>query len=589
MRMTHLIGKRYKEKPAETSLKSHEFLLRGGYARQVSSGIYSLLPPAVRIVDKIKTIIRDEMDRIGGQEILMPLVLPRELWDESGRYSSVGNELVRFKDRTQHDMVLAMTHEEAVIHLSRSEITSYRQLPYMVYQIQTKFRDEPRSRGGLIRVREFTMKDAYSFHTSQADLEDYYLKCWGAYVRIFARAGIPETVVVASDTGMMGGSVAHEFMLLCDAGEDTIVACTNCSYIANSEIATSKVKEHHEELLPLKKIDTPNCSQIDQLVKLLKIPGSKILKAVVYYVGDSDTIVLTLIRGDLEINEVKLSKILLSVPQPAKSEHITILGSVPGYVSPIGINRDCCKIIVDHSVASANNLVCGANEGGKHFLNFNLLRDLPDAKTVDIAIAQPEDICIECGSPLKTSRGIEVGNIFQLSTKYSKAMAMRYLDENGTEQIPIMGCYGIGVGRLMSSIMEALHDQNGPIWPMSISPWQVHLIALQADNAEVRAVAQKIYDDLQSMSIEVLLDDRDERPGVKFAEADLLGIPLRINVSNRHLPSGLVEFQYRGIERDASLVAIDQAPSQAKSIINKALREIEEQAERSAEKQIHKG
>lgn len=546
MRMSRLAGMRYKETPSEARLASHAFLLRGGYIRQVSNGIYSLLPPAKRVVAKIERIIREEMDRIGGQEVLMPVALPRELWDESGRYESVGSELVRFKDRTGHDMLLAMTHEEAVVHLCRNEIHSYAQLPLMVYQLQTKFRDEPRSRGGLIRVREFTMKDAYSFHRTAEDLDEYYQQCCVAYERIFQRVGLPEVIAVQSDSGMMGGRVAHEFMLLCDAGEDTIATCDTCAYRANMEVAQGHIAGQHEPQLPLEKVQTPDCRTIEEVAGFLGVPTSKTAKAVFYTSGATGELVFLVIRGDLQVNETKLANLLHAAPAVADDALIRAAGAVPGFASPMGVDAARCRILVDQSIAGASNLVCGANEEHYHYRNFNLERDLPGATMVALAEAREGDGCPSCKSGhLVLRRGVEVGNVFQLGTKYTQSMGMTYTDEQGQPQVPIMGCYGIGVGRLMSSVMEARHDEYGPCWPMSIAPWHVAIVALQMNKRPARDAAERLHAQLTEAGVEVLYDDRDLSPGAKFAEADLLGIPLRFTVSERNIAQGVVEWKRR--------------------------------------------
>ena len=544
MRMTALVGRRYKERPAEAQLDSHAFMLRGAYARQVANGIYSLLPPGLRVARKIEQIIREEMDRVGGQEVLMPIVLPRELWEESGRYGAVGAELLRFADRTGHDMLLAMTHEEGVVHLARYEVNTYKQFPFMLYQIQTKFRDEPRSRGGLIRVREFTMNDGYSFHTTQADLEEYYRRCSVAYKRIFARAGIPEVAVVQSDSGMMGGKVAHEFMLLCDAGEDTIFKCGACSYLANANVAQGRVQEFPEPMQELQKVHTPAMKSIEEVAAFLKVETRRTAK-VVFYESDSEgRPVMAILRGDLAVNEAKLARLLLKQPALAEEATIRKTGAVPGFASTLGVSG--CRIIADVTAAGSNNLVCGANESDYHFLNWNLKRDAKDYEVADIATAREGDGCPQCAGTLSAKRGIEVGNIFQLGDKYTRAMGLRYLDPNGKEQTPIMGCYGIGVGRLLASVMEARHDEYGPVWPISIAPWQAHLCVIDIKKENVARTAEELYAGLQAAGIEVLMDDRGERPGIQFADADLLGVPLRLIVSDRNLAAGQVEWKLRG-------------------------------------------
>lgn len=584
MRMSHMVGSRFKERPAEAAIESHALLLRGGYARQVSNGIYSLLPPGLRVVRKIERIIREEMDRIGGQEVLMPLVQPRELWDESGRYESVGHEMVRFKDRTGHDMVLAMTHEEGVVHLVRNEINSHAQLPFMVYQIQTKFRDEPRSRGGLIRVREFTMKDGYSFHTTQEDLERYYADCYKAYHRVFARAGLPQVVAVQSDTGMMGGKVAHEFILLTEIGEDTIVLCEEEGYVANMEVATGRIAHFPADPLPLEKVHTPGKQTIEEVAGFLGIPHTQTAKAVFYESDAEGKLVLAVVRGDRDVNEMKLAKIIGAMPAPASDGKIRAAGAVPGYASPMGLDPKKVRIVVDHTVAGSNNLATGANEADYHFKNFNLERDLPGTSTVDIVQVAEGDRGPEGRGAITLERGIEVGNIFQLGTKYSASMKMSYNDENGKAQTPIMGCYGIGVGRLMSSIMEVHRDDYGPIWPLSVAPWQVHLNALQmAKSPEVRETAETLYADLTARGVEVLFDDRDARPGVQFADADLLGVPLRLIVGDRNLKDGNIEWKRRDTG-ESGVVPVAEAANLVAGWIAEAVAALDAAAAERAER-----
>ncbi len=571
MRMSALVGRRYKERPAEAQLDSHAFMLRGAYARQVANGIYSLLPPGLKIARKIEQIIREEMDRVGGQEVLMPVVLPRELWEESGRYGAVGAELLRFTDRTGHDMLLAMTHEEGVVHLARGEVNSYKQFPFMLYQIQTKFRDEPRSRGGLIRVREFTMNDGYSFHTNQAELEEYYRRCSIAYKRIFARAGIPEVAVVQSDTGMMGGKVAHEFMLLCDAGEDTIFKCASCNYVANADVAVGRVENFPEPMQDLQKVHTPAMKTIEEVAAFLKVETRRTAKVVFYEADSEGRPVMAILRGDLAVNEAKLARLMLKQPALAEEATIRKTGAVPGFASTLGVHG--CRIIADVTAAESNNLVCGANEGDYHFLNWNLKRDAKDYEVADIATAREGDGCPQCAGKLSATRGIEVGNIFQLGDKYTRAMGLRYLDPNGKEQVPIMGCYGIGVGRLLASVMEARHDEYGPVWPISIAPWQAHLCVIDLKKENVARTAEQLYAGLQAAGIAVVMDDRGERPGIQFAEADLLGVPLRLIVSDRNCAAGQVEWKLRGAPEKGT-VPIADAVAFAKKLCADKLNDI---------------
>lgn len=543
MKVDKLIGDRFKERPADCAIDSHALMVRGGYMKQVANGIYSQLPPLKRISQKIEQIIREEMDAIDGQEVSMPVVLPGSLWEESGRYESVGSELLRFTDRNRSQMVLAMTHEEAAVQLVREYAQTYTRYPFMLYQIQTKFRDEARPRAGMIRVREFTMKDAYSFHTSQEDLEQYYAKCLRAYERIFARAGLPEVVSVASDSGMMGGSVSHEFMLLTAAGEDTVAVCKECGYRANIEAAECIVhNERSEEEQPLTAIPTPHSSTIEELCAFLKIPMEKTCKAVVYQRPDG-SYVIAFVRGDLEISEAKLTSLLGSELYPAVVTEES--GIVAGYIGPVGL-PDHVTVVLDRSVKGANGLVTGANQPEMHYIGFDPERDCPGAEYHDVAKIKDGGICPCCGKPaVSLSRGIEVGNIFQLGTKYSKSMGMQYTDENGTLQTPIMGCYGIGVGRLAASVCEVRHDDYGPIWPVSIAPWQVELCCLRSDDPAARESADALYRELQAAGIEVLYDDRQVRAGVMFSDADLFGCPVRVVISPKTAAAGEIELSTR--------------------------------------------
>ncbi len=488
----------------------------------------------------------------------MSALLPRELWDESGRYESIGPELMRLKDRTGHDMVLAMTHEEAVVHLVRNEARSYRSYPFMLYQIQTKFRDEPRSRGGLIRTREFTMKDAYSFHRDQASLDEFYERCAYAYSRIFARCGIPEVKKVQSDTGMMGGGVAHEYMLLSESGEDTIVGCNGCAYMANLEAAHCKWREIQQQPSILQKVHTPGKQSIKDVAAFLNVPESQIAKVVLYESDSTGRPVMVLIRGDIEVNEIKLAKLIDVVPAPASEKTILKTSAVAGFASPIGIHD--CRVIVDESLVTGTNFVAGANEIDYHYINFDLARDAGKYEIHDIATIKDGDICPLCGGTLSLKRGIEVGNIFQLGSKYTDRMRMRYLDEKGNECTPIMGCYGIGIGRLMASIIEARHDKFGPIWPKSIAPFSVHIITIDLREAEKETFSTPIYRDLCAKGIETVYDDREERPGVKFADADLIGAPLRLIFSGKNLDSKMVEWKSRDGSQKGSL-QVDQVIS----------------------------
>ena len=552
MKLSKLVGDRFKETPSDCVVASHALMLRGGYMKYVANGIYSSLPPLKRITKKIEEIIREEMDALEGQEVSFPVALPASLWEESGRYASVGSELLRFTDRNGAKMVLGMTHEEAAVQLVREYASTYSRYPFMIYQIQTKFRDEARPRAGLIRVREFTMKDAYSFHTSQEDLENYYARCLRAYQRIFARAGIPEVVCVASDSGMMGGNLSHEFMLLTPAGEDSIVLCPECGYSANMEAA--ECIYHTEEgsagtgsapsaLLP---VETPGVHTIEELADFLHIAPSSTCKAVVYQKNRDDSYVVLFLRGDLEVNEAKLTSFLGEDIHPAVITEES--GLQAGFIGPVSLRGpEGTTVLFDRSLEGLSGLACGANREGWHMTGLDLKRDCPDAVYRDFAKASAGGICPVCGRrSLTISRGIEVGNIFQLGDKYTRSMHMQYVDEKGNSHTPIMGCYGIGVGRLAASVCEAKHDDYGPVWPISIAPWQVHLCCMRGDNAEVRAQADRLYEALQKAGVEVLYDDRNVSAGVMFSDADLLGVPVRLITSPRNWKEGCVELSLRG-------------------------------------------
>ena len=561
MKMSKMVGRRLKEVPKDAKTDSHKFLIRGGYIRPVSAGIYDLLPAGKRIVEKIERIIREEMNRIDGQEILMPVVLPAELWEESGRYGVVGAELLRFSDRNNKPMLLAMTHEECVTAVVRTEVNSYKQLPVMLYQIQTKYRDEARPRAGLIRTREFTMKDAYSFHTDQADLEKYYVRAHEAYERIFKRIGLDNVLSIESNSGMMGGKVSHEFMAVCDCGEDTLFVSPDKSYRANREIATAAWKFEKSAPLPLEKVLTPGCKTIEEVANFLHVEAKDTGKAVFYSDAATGELIFAMIRGDFEVNESKLSNALrVNELKFADDGAILDAGAVPGYASPIGIKGKKVKVILDRSVVESSNLVVGANEEDCHYKNFNVERDLEgvDYIVTDIATVRAGDPCPKTGEPLEMLRGIEVGNIFQLGTKYSASMGCNYLDQNGKSAPMVMGCYGIGVGRAMASVVEYSHDDYGPVWPMSIAPFQVQICALNPNKPGVTEAAESIASELEKMGVEVLYDDRGEKAGFMFSDADLLGIPLRIVISPKTLEAGQVEFKRRN-SRESELISVTDA------------------------------
>ncbi len=550
MRLSRHFGATLREAPAGVEAISHQLLLRAGYIRQLGQGLFSYLPLAKRALTKIENIMREEMDAIGGQELTMPVVHPAEVWKATGRWYAVGPEMARFKDRKERDMVLAMTHEEVVADLCKSDIKSYKQLPQLIYHIQTKFRDDPRPRAGLIRVREFTMKDSYSLDLDEAGLDAQYRAHYQAYFNIFNRCGVP-TLAVGSDVGMMGGSLAHEYMYLTPVGEDTLVLCRHCGYAANRQIARfAKQPAAPAALQPLEKVATPDCKTIEALANLLNIPKSKTAKAVFMIAGHEEQgetreeFVFAIVRGDMEVNETKLTNAVhADWLRPATDGEIRAVGATPGYASPIGLKN--VTVVVDDAVPASPNLVAGANEEGYHLRNTNTPRDYAAAVVADIATASDGDACVNCGSALYTARGVEVGNIFKLGTRYSAAIGATYLAADGTEKPIVMGSYGIGSGRLLACAAEEHHDEHGLKLPITLAPYHVHLVSLAGNDAQVSAVTERVYQALLTANVEVLYDDRAESPGVKFADADLIGIPIRLTVGGKSLRRGGVEMKRR--------------------------------------------
>jgi prolyl-tRNA synthetase len=558
MKMSNLFFRTLREAPADSEVVSHQLLVRAGFIQQLGAGVYSVLPLAKRSLVKLENIMRDEINAIGGQELTMPVVNPAEIWKETNRYYEIGSEMARFNDRKGADMVLAMTHEEIVADLVRKLVQSYKQLPMLVYHIQTKWRDDARPRAGLIRVREFTMKDSYSLDVDEEGLDKQYRDHYQAYFNIFHRCGLP-VVAVLSDVGMMGGTMAHEYMYLTPIGEDTLLLCDSCGYMANRQIALFQKPEiEMEEALPLEEVPTPGASTIEDLAKFLDIPQRKTAKAV-FLVGtftegeeDIHRLVFAVVRGDMELNETKLANVVKAKElRPAHEEEIEEVGAVPGFASPIGLKE--VLVVVDDMVAKSPNLVSGANKIDYHFKNVNYNRDFEASIVTDITAAEEGFACINCGEKLHESRGVEVGNIFKLGTKYTEALGATFLDQNGKSQPVIMGSYGIGSGRLLACITEEHHDDKGIIWPISIAPYHVHLVALKGVDDE----AEKIYEALQKVGLEVLYDDRKESPGVKFNDADLIGIPIRITVGAKSLVEGNVEVKLRK-EEHRSAVAVSE-------------------------------
>ncbi|MCY3735636.1 MAG: proline--tRNA ligase [Gemmatimonadaceae bacterium] len=585
MRMTRLFSQTLREAPADAQVPSHILLLRAGYIRQLASGIFSYLPLAHRALSRIEEIIREEMDAIGGQEIKMPVVHAADVWKESGRYEEYDESLTRFHDRHGRDMVLATTHEEIVADLASREIRSYRQLPAMVYHFQTKWRDEARPTSGLLRVREFTMKDSYSLDAGPEGLEAQYRAHYQAYFNIFRRCGLPVRAV-RSDVGMMGGSAAHEFMYLNEVGENTLALCDACGYAANTEVARfAKAEAAAEEPAPLEKVATPGAATIAELAAFLDIPASRTAKAV-FLVGRfkaseaggeaGERLVLAMIRGDLEVNEVKLANAAGALSlRPAHDEEIAAAGAVPGYASPMGL-AESVLVVADDSVVSSPNLVSGANEAGYHVRNVNHGRDWEAAVVDDIALAEAGHACPDCGAPLRIARGVEVGNIFQLGTRYSEALGASFLDEQGRERPVIMGSYGIGVGRLLACVAEEHHDGNGLSLPVTVAPYQVHLVSLAKAEGPARSAAEALYEELTAAGVEVLYDDRGENPGVKFNDADLIGCPVRVTVGDRGLKKGTLEVKLRGASGRGEEVPVAEVAGRVEEELAELRRRIEE-------------
>jgi prolyl-tRNA synthetase len=542
--VSKLFGRTLREAPNDAEMACHVWLARGGLIRRLSTGLYAVQPLGHRVIRRVEAIIREEMERIDGQELSLPLVQPAELWQKSGRYDLIGSELVRFKDRTEHPMVLAMTHEEAITQVASEELSSHRQLPFMLWQFQLKFRDEPRARGGLIRVREFTMKDAYSFHKDQDCLDAYYQRAYDAYVRIFRRCGI-EPVIVQSDTGIMGGKVAHEFMLQSPSGEDYLILCPETGFSANAEIAQFAREPIPGEPLPLEKVATPGKTSIEDVSAQLGVEAKNTLKMVMYGAefGNKTKFVAVAIRGDLDVSETKVRNTLKAKTiWAATDDMIREAGLEPGFASPIGMKSGI--LLVDLSVPVSANLVAGANEAGFHVKNVNYGRDFACqghfSEPVDVAQAAEGHLEIGGVHRLKSVRGIEIGNIFKLGTKFSEALGCTFQAEDKSTKPAVMGCYGIGVGRLMASIVENSHDDNGIVWPKEVTPFHVHIVPLGKES-EILDDCVSLARELEAAGYDVLVDDRDERPGVKFKDADIWGVPVRLALGGKSREQGSFE------------------------------------------------
>jgi prolyl-tRNA synthetase len=580
MKMSQLFGQTLREAPADAEVVSHNLLLRAGFIRPLGAGIFSYLHLAKRSMQKIEDILRTEMDRIGGQEIAMPVVQPAELWKETKRWFQIGSEMGRFKDKNDHDMVLAMTHEEVVADLVRREIQSYKQLPRLVYHIQTKWRDDPRPRAGLIRVREFTMKDSYSLDADLDGLDAQYRAHYQAYFNIYHRCGLDVTAV-KSDSGMMGGKLAHEFMYLTPIGEDTLLLCPRGDYTANRQVARFQKKPGApEELKLVEKVKTPECKSIEDLAKFLGVAKSKTAKAVFFIAtipsGEElqEKFIFAVVRGDMELNETKLANAISARDlRPATTDEIVAVGAVPGYASPVGLQK--VLVVVDDVIPVSPNLVAGANIEGYHLLNTNYPRDYRAEIVTDISAAEEGNACPVCGSPLRMERGVEVGNIFKLGTRYSEALGCTFLDKDGQQKPVIMGSYGIGVGRLLACVAEEHHDEHGLIWPVTLAPYHVQLVLLRGKGLnQPEETAEKLYTDLQAAGLDVLFDDRDESPGVKFNDADLIGLPVRITVSERALAQKGVEFKLRtSVEK--SIIPLEETVATVQNKLNDLYQEID--------------
>ena len=543
MKMTNLYAPTLREVPAEAEVPSHQLMLRAGMIRKAAGGVYSYLPLAWRTLRKIEQIVREEMDAKGGQEIAMPIVQPAEIWQQTGRWDVYGDEMFRLKDRHQRDFCLGPTHEEMVTTLVKQDVRSYRQLPLLVYQIQNKYRDEIRPRFGLMRGREFIMKDLYSFDRDTAGLEISYKKMYDAYSQIFSRCGL-EFRPVEADPGAIGGSGTHEFMVIADSGEAAIAYCDGCDFAANVEKAEllplTSVAEAEK---PLETVATPGKKTINDVAGYLSLSADRLIKSLAFITEKGP--VLALIRGDHEVNEIKLANLLnvLQLEMAGEKEIQSLFHSEPGYIGPVGLTN--VTIVADASVMNLHNAVCGANQADRHFINVLPRRDIKPTHVADIRLIREGDPCPRCSSPVKTARGIEVGQVFKLHTKYSQALDATYLDENGQEQLMVMGCYGVGVSRTMAAAIEQHHDADGIIWPASIAPYQVVIVPINTKDEPQMTMAEQIYRELSAVGVEVVLDDREERSGVKFKDADLIGYPLRITVGPKALKENCVELKVR--------------------------------------------
>ena len=569
MLATKLYAPTLREVPSDADVVSQQLMLRAGFMRKTANGLYSFLPLGWRSIKKIEAIVREEMDRASAQEIMMPILQPAEIWKESGRWNAYGAEMMRINDRHDNEFCLGPTHEEMITTLVKNEINSYRQLPVNLYQIQSKFRDERRPRYGLMRSREFIMKDAYSFDVDEAGLDESYKSMYDAYTRIFTRCGLTFRPVEA-DSGAIGGSGTHEFMAIAEAGEADIVYCTKCDYAANIEIGKPGIMKQEEEALQeLSIVDTPNASTIEAVAEMLNLPLHKTIKAVVFSIDGK--VVLAIVRGDHEVNEVAVQHAVLGSVEPemAMPEELEKVGLTAGFISPVGLKQtEEFAIVVDESVMETYNVCGGANKKDAHYININPKRDfnVEDIIVAPIRLITDDDVCPTCGGTLEHAKGIEVGQVFKLGTKYSEALQATFLDQNGRPNPMIMGCYGIGVSRTLAAAIEQYHDENGIIWPRAIAPFEAVIVPINAKDEALMSTSQTIYTALQDAGVDVLLDDRKDRAGVKFKDADLIGYPLRITVSKNTLENNEVEIQIRK-SGEAITCAIDSVATKVTELL----------------------
>ena len=568
MRVSRLYAPTLREVPAEAEVVSHQLMLRAGFMRKAAGGIYSYLPLALRVLKKIEAIVREEMDQAGAQELLMPIVQPAEMWQESGRWDVYGAEMFRLNDRHNRNFCLGPTHEEMVTTLIRADIRSYRQLPLNVYQIQNKFRDERRPRFGLMRGREFIMKDAYSFDRDEVALDKSYQAMYDAYTRIFTRCGLNFRPVEA-DSGAIGGSGSHEFMVIADSGEAEIVFCTECEYAANVEKAElAAISSVDEPMQELKSVDTPNCKTIADVCNYLNLSIEKSVKAVAY--TSEKGLILCFVRGDHEVNEIKVINTCNVINlEMASEEELTKAGTVGGYMGPVGMDPEKVMIVVDSSVMNMHNFCCGANKSDSHYLNVNPGRDFTPTFVADIRLIQETDACPHCGGKISKARGIEVGQVFKLFTKYSEALKATYLDENGKEKPMVMGCYGVGVSRTMAAAIEQNNDADGIIWPAAIAPYQVLVVPVNVKDELSSQMAEEVYSNLLKAGIEAAIDDRKERPGVKFKDADPIGYPVRIVIGPKTVTEKQIEIKIRKTGEVMSLPLNDDYVKAIKELLLK--------------------